>query len=200
MLIRFNRILFEANADGGQGSGNSQGDGDGQSSGNQQQAGQQGSRGAGEQNSSDQQPGPVPYERFKSVNDELKALKGTVEKMQAAQKAAADKEAADQGKWRELAEKRESELKAERQARTRLEVAAKKGIPSDLAARLQGETAEEMEKDADLLLQHLKPATGPGVPPAGRGGTPATVDVANMTAAEIRKLPADKKMAAMRGE
>jgi hypothetical protein len=142
----------------------------------------------------DDPPGPVPYERFKQVNDQLQAQKAKLEALEAAQKAAAEKEAAEQGKWQELAEKREAELKEERLKRTRLEVASKKGIPPDLAERLQGETAEDMAKDAEALLQFLKPKEGPGVPPAGKGGSPQPMDLAKMSPEEIRKAAKGKSI------
>lgn len=137
-------------------------------------------------------PGPVPYERFKEVNDQLKATNDRLAKLEADQKAAADKEAAEQGKWQELAEKRDAELKVERLARIRLEVATKKGIPVELAGRLTGETAEDMEKDAEALLQHLKPATGPGVPPAGKGQGSKPLDLSSMTPEQVRQASKGK--------
>lgn len=40
---------------------------------------------------------------------------------------------------------------------TREQVAAAKGIPAELADRLQGSTREELEADADVLIRALKP-------------------------------------------
>lgn len=55
----------------------------------------------------------------------------------------------------------------------RYEVAAKKGIPLAAAARLQGATAEELEADADKLLELIgerdKPRTPRPDPTQGRG-------------------------------
>lgn len=48
----------------------------------------------------------------------------------------------------------------------RLEVAASKGLSLSMANRLQGETKEELEADADELLTHLQPK--PGDTPSGR--------------------------------
>ena len=146
-----------------------------------------------------QQPGPVPYERFKTVNDQLKQMQADMTKLQAAQKKAAEKDLADREQWKTLAEQREAELKTERTARSRLEIATRKGLPPDLAARLQGETPEEMEADADALLKFIKPATGPGIPPSGGGNAPKAVNLSNMTADEIRKLTPQQKQTAMQG-
>lgn len=150
------------------------------------QAGQQGGGDPGGQPGGDP-PGPVPYDRFKQINDELKQARDQLAQAQAAQKQAQEKELKDKEQWKTLAEQREAELKAERLARTRLEVATRKGVPADLAGRLQGETAEEMEKDADALLQYLKPKSGPGVPPGSSGGSPAGLDLSTMSPEEIRK-------------
>ena len=140
-------------------------------------------------------PGPVPYDRFKEVNDQLKALQAKQAKIEAAQKAADDKLAADKGEWEKLAKQHEAELKAERTARLRLEVAGRKGIPVDLVDRLKGETAEDMEKDADSLLAFLKPQGPPGVPPpAKRPGAPVETDLSKMTPEEIRKRAKGKPL------
>lgn len=50
----------------------------------------------------------------------------------------------------------------------RLRVAIEKGVPADLAARLQGSTREELEEDADTLLKLVTPAETQDVP----AGTP----------------------------
>lgn len=69
----------------------------------------------------------------------------------------------------ELANAR-SEVDAERKAREVLErkllvseIASQKGIPPQMASRLQGETAEEIEADADEMKKLLAP-DGPRVP------------------------------------
>lgn len=135
----------------------------------------------------DDPPGPVPYPRFKEVNDALKELKEWREKQEAMTKAATEKRLAEQQKWQELAETREKELTAERLRNTRQQVAMQKGIPADLVDRLQGATTEELQADADRLLQFIKPPTGPGVPPSSRVTQPVNVDLTKMNASQIRK-------------
>lgn len=136
-------------------------------------------------------PGPVPYERFKEVNDGYNALKTRLEALEKKEKEAAEEALKKQGEWQKLAEQREAELKAERVERLRLDVALRKGLPVELAARLRGETADALEKDADALLPLLKPKS-PGVPPGGPGGKPAgALDLASMTPAQIREKSAD---------
>lgn len=129
----------------------------------------------------------VPYARFKEVNDKLKALETAAQ-----QKAANDQTLA------ERLQKMETDLASERASHQRLEIATKKGLPADLAGRLQGATAEELERDADALLAFMKPAAGPGVPPPSRGGQPAKLDISGKTPAEIRKMLADDPTAFQR--
>lgn len=132
-------------------------------------------------------PGPVPYERFKEVNEKLKQLTAAQEKAAAEAKANREKELQEQQKWQELYQQRENELKAERINNLKMQVALQKGLPADLIGRLQGEDAESLAKDADTLLQFIKPAAAPGVPPSGRNSQPTRLDISNMTPEEIRK-------------
>lgn len=133
------------------------------------------------------QPGPVPYDRFREVNERARTLEAQLAKIEADRKAAAEKAAAEQGQWQQLAEQRAKELEAERLNNVRLRVAAQKGIPADLVGRLQGDSEEAIANDADQLLAFLKPAGGPGVPPPSRNGQPARLDIESMTPEEIRK-------------
>jgi hypothetical protein len=57
----------------------------------------------------------------------------------------------------------ESDLKAEREARWRAEVAAEKGLTAQQAARLQGASREDLAADADALVA-LFPTAGPRTP------------------------------------
>ena len=87
-------------------------------------------------------------------------------------------EIADQGKSdlekaTERAAKAEQQLAALQGEKLRFEVAAAKGLPYDLANRLQGGTRDELEADADTLIALLRPAQ-PAVglridPPAAAG-------------------------------
>ncbi|SBT63933.1 Domain of unknown function (DUF4355) [Micromonospora sediminicola] len=61
----------------------------------------------------------------------------------------------------------EKELAEERRARSVAEVAAAKGLTPQQAARLQGSTREELEADADALLQLF-----PGAPAGPRNPAP----------------------------
>jgi hypothetical protein len=54
-------------------------------------------------------------------------------------------------------------------------VASAKGLPAGFGKRLQGSTREELEADADELLENLKPADGKdGETNRGNGRAPRT--------------------------
>lgn len=69
-------------------------------------------------------------------------------------------------------EQMKAEVEQERLGRIRLEVATSKGLTAAQAARLQGATAEELEADADALLELFPTQTTPEAP-QGRRGDPA---------------------------
>lgn len=144
----------------------------------------------------EQAPGPVPYDRFKAVNDEKKkletdlaTLKAQLQSAQDAGKTELEKLTADFGSLK-------SQLEQERQQRLRLEIASKKGIPANLAGRLTGSTEAELEADAEALKAFLRPAEGPGNPPPSRPGEGRATgfDLAGKTPEEIRKAYADGKV------
>ncbi len=141
-------------------------------------------------NSQQEQPGPVPYERFKEVNEQLKTFKTELEKFQKAAQTAKEKELTEQQKWEQLFKERDAELSKERLTNARLRVATTKGLPAELVDRLQGATEEELAADAEKLLSLIKPVEQPrqtpGVPPS-RGGKPARLDIDGMTPAQIRE-------------
>lgn len=141
--------------------------------------------------SQQEQPGPVPYERFKEVNETAKQLQTRLAKFEADQKAQQEKLLKEQQNYQKLFEEREAELKAERTNNLKMKVALAKGLPASLIDRLRGEDEESLAKDADALLALIKPAEpeapkAPGVPPS-RGGKPARLDMSAMTPAEIRQ-------------
>ena len=95
-----------------------------------------------------------------------KRLKDAETKAQAAEAAKQQREEAEakeQGKWEEIAKKREGELAdlnrklAERdQADAKAAIAKKHGIPDDLVSLLQGETDDDIDASARTLAKHLK--------------------------------------------
>lgn len=111
-----------------------------------------------------QTPKHVPYERFKEVNDRLRALEEAQSQAETARKAQAEKELAEQKKFETLANQYKTELEQERMSRLRLEIASKAGLPVEFAARLQGADEKALLADAEAMKAYLKPST-PGVPP-----------------------------------
>ena len=104
---------------------------------------------------------------------------------EATKKAAADAEAKhlqQQGEYKTLYEKLQAELEQERQrARTleitglRRDVAARKNLPAGLVDRLRGETQEEIEADADLLIANLPKPAAPNINAGDAGGKAPTL-------------------------
>ena len=91
-------------------------------------------------------------------------LKAALKKIQDAEDA--DKTEAQ--KAADRATQAESDAKAARAEAARLKVALRKGLTETQAKRLVGETEEEMESDADELLESFKPADDKGKPPGGK--------------------------------
>lgn len=134
------------------------------------------------------EPGPVPYARFSEVNKKLRAAEAKLKKLEDERRAAEEAKLKEQGDYKSLLEQREIELKALRLQSERLRVATAKGLPIELAERLQGETAKELEADADKLLTLFKNNLSTlGVPPPTHGDPAAPVDFTKMTPAEIRE-------------
>lgn len=134
-----------------------------------------------------QAPADVPYDRFKEVNDKAKSLEARLAELEAAQKTAQEAEMAKNAEWQKLADQYKNELDSERLARQRLQVANEKGLPAKLAERLAGGTLEEMQADADGLLELIaKPNRAPGAPPS-TPKTPNQLDLSTMTPSQIRE-------------
>lgn len=126
-------------------------------------------------------------ERRQTIN----AMKAELDALKAQQAAETEKRATEQGEYQKLweAEKArataameradllDGQIKAQNVAMLRQKVATEKGLPAALAARLAGETVEEIAADADALLKALPvPATGTlngGARGTGNGPTPA---------------------------
>lgn len=85
----------------------------------------------------------------------------------------------------------EARAKAAELRASRLEVAAAKGLSPTLAARLVGETREELESDADELMAQLKPAgtgsgNGTGKQGEGKAGSGEMPDARNRPRESLR--------------
>lgn len=136
----------------------------------------------------EQSPGPVPYERFREVNQKATALEQRLAAIEAADKKRKEAELSEAEKWQKTAAEREQELTQARLDIAKLRIVNDKKLPADLIEFLHGDTPETLAANADKLLQFVgKPATAPGVPPAGRNSQPSRLDISNMTPEEIRK-------------
>lgn len=91
-----------------------------------------------------------------------------IELMQGLRGAVPGVEPSDTEKLAAELEQIKAEAAQERLGRIRLEVATAKGLTAAQAARLQGDTTEELEADADALLA-LFPQTTPDAPKGPRG-------------------------------
>lgn len=109
-------------------------------------------------------PKHVPYERFKEVNDRLRALEEAQSQAETTRKAQEEAKLLEQKEFETLANQYKTELEQERLNRLRLEIASKAGLPVEFAARLQGADETALQADAEALKGFLKPST-PGVPP-----------------------------------
>lgn len=107
--------------------------------------------------------------------------KKRAEATEKAKRDAEEKELKEKQEWQKIAENKDNELKtiqaqlkALERKQLQADIAAKIGLPTALATRLQGETAEELEADAKALLETLpkneqKPKS-PGLHPTNPGG------------------------------
>lgn len=125
----------------------------------------------------------------------LRDLEGKMNEAEKAQQAEAERQKAEQGKFKELyeAERQKAQEAADKLARMefdqqRRDVAQAAGVPQ-LWQRLQGSTPEELAEDAKALAEMMKPAGGQpartGTPP-----TPAPQGANGLTPDERRKQAA----------
>ena len=181
-----------------------QGDANAQTAG---QTGEQSQTGQGQTQQTQQQPGPVPYDRFQQVIEQknraeaekraleqalaqaLAALGGKPQKQGDGETEATDTEKSEQGADAvDPLALLQATVRQVRVENLRLKVAVETGLPMELAERLRGEDEEALRADAQQLLALLnqKPVT-PGVPPPTQGGQTAQVDFSKMTPEQVRE-------------
>jgi hypothetical protein len=113
---------------------------------------------------------------------EKRAAERRAAELEARLKEFEDRDKSEAQKLAERAEKAEADLAALQAASLRAEVALEKGLTPAQAKRLIGATREELEADADELLEALGAQNGPRAPRPdpnqGRqsGGTASTAD------------------------
>jgi len=132
-------------------------------------------------------PKMIPYERFHEVNSKLRDLEATEEKRLADEKAKKNKKLVEENEFKKLYEDTVTEFDDFKKSTLRTQVAYEKGLPPEMVNRLVGETQEELEADAENLLEIIKVDPKKGIPPRNKKGSPKGFDVKNMTPEEIRK-------------
>ena len=141
----------------------------------------------------DDSPKPVPYDRFKEVVEANRELTTSVQALQKAEKERQEKQAEEEGKFKDLYETEKDRGDGLEATMLRKDIALEKGLPANLASRLKGETREELEADADALVELLTPGEGKGVPPANKNKSEhEAIDLSDMSPAEVRE--ASKKI------
>ena len=116
-------------------------------------------------------PDPVPYERFKEVNDKYKALEGELNDIKRKQAEAEKKKLEEEKEYETLANQYKKELEEERHANLRIRIGSNHGLDPDMSARLVGDTEKELIEDAKKLAAKVK-TTPAGTPKPPTGGTP----------------------------
>lgn len=90
----------------------------------------------------------------RTQEDKNKALQKELDEL----KSKSDGEKSDVDKLKERLDKAETDLQKTQLDALRLRIASRKGLSEAQAKRLQGTTEEELEEDADDILEHFKPA------------------------------------------
>lgn len=117
------------------------------------------------------EPGPVPYERFKEINDKYKELEGELNDIRKKQADADKKKLADEKEFEKLANQYKEERDQERRSNLRIRIGSGYGLDVDMSSRLVGEIEAELIEDAKKLAAKMK-TTPAGTPKPPTGGTP----------------------------
>lgn len=104
--------------------------------------------------------------------DDLKVAAGKYQEWEQSQKSELQRATEERDSLKQELEKLQAES-------LRNSVAQERGIPTHLASRLRGATKEELEADADELLEAIKPKKAPGErPDPVGGGSPVPTETA----------------------
>lgn len=119
-----------------------------------------------QQNEPDQQP---PSDDVRRMQTALRKANREAETTRLKLKEYEDRDKSDAERAAERATEAEQRAQQAETALLRMRVATSKGLPVELADRLQGSDEKEMGADADRLLSLMKPRNGTSVP---RGAQP----------------------------
>jgi hypothetical protein len=107
---------------------------------------------------------------LRKAEKEWKRKEKELQELQLKEQERKQSELTDIERMKQRADQLEAELKAERQGRLRLQVAAEYSLPEALAIRLQGESLDELKADAEQLAKLLpKPQKNPSQNPTDIG-------------------------------
>lgn len=121
----------------------------------------------GEQHNEDQPPGADDIRRMQAA---LRKANREAEATRSKLKQYEDRDKTEMEKVAERATEAERRAQQAETALVRIRVATTKGLPSELADRLQGDNEREMAADADRLLSLVRPRNGTQVPKGPQGG------------------------------
>lgn len=128
----------------------------------------------------DEAPKPAPPKPAPSLDPERLMAELQAVRAEAAKYRVAAREAADERtKAQEAAELRAQELSQAQEARLaaqREAVAARYGLPDELASRLTGDDTDSLAADAEKLAKLLKPSRTPGTSPRNGGVVKVNTD------------------------
>ena len=127
------------------------------------------------------------------IRDRLASAQRKQEEAATKARTEAERKAAEeQGQFQKLAESLKAELEAERQrarafelAGMRRDVAAKFQLPEGLAKRLQGETLDDLEEDAQDLLASIPKPQAPNINAGNQAVGGKAQDLGGLTAQEF---------------
>jgi vacuolar-type H+-ATPase subunit I/STV1 len=101
----------------------------------------------------------IPKSRFDEVNTVKANLEKELQKFKDAEQKRKETEMSETEKLQNRAKELEAENKRLKTESLKQSIATKLGLPESLALRLQGETPEEIEKDAKEILETLPKKT-----------------------------------------
>lgn len=105
----------------------------------------------------------------KKANHEAAQFRKKLEALEAAERQRQEAQLSEQEKLAKRAAELEAEVSRLRLEGLRTQAANKHGLPAELAARLKGETPDEIDQDAEAIAK-LLPKARPNVSPTNPGG------------------------------
>lgn len=106
-------------------------------------------------------------DKLREENKGLKSKAKKAEELEAAEQARKEAEMTEVERLKAELQKYQTELARREREALQSSIAAKVGLPAALAARLSGETPEEMEQDAKAILAEIQKVAKPTAPPVG---------------------------------